>query len=162
MLRQLARREIDLCLITDPKDKSIEWVPLVTGEVWVMVPPGRPLEGRRMIALKELDGEPTILPRAGGPLRDVVDALYHDAGIDLNVVCESDDVSAMRGLVLAGLGLQFVPDLRQVLAVEADPLYMRLVDPQRSVQVGMACRRDGYRIWATQDFAAFAVAHVVN
>lgn len=162
MFRQLARREVDLCLITDPRDESIEWIPLVSGDVWVMVPPGHRLQGRGTVALKELWGEPTILPRAGGPLRNVIDALYREAGMEPNVVCESDDVSAMRSLVLAGLGLRFVPDLRHTLAAEADPLYMRLVEPEQSVEVGIAWLREGYRSRAAQDFAAFAVAHVAN
>jgi len=158
MVKQLARREIDLCLMVDPKDRNIEWIPLITGDIWVMLPPGHRLAGRKTVALKELDGEPTILPRAGGPLRDIVDVLYRDAGMELNMVCESDDVSAMRGLVIAGLGLQFLPDLRRNLASETDPIYMRLTQPERTVEVGVAWRRDGYRTRAAQDFVAFAIA----
>ncbi len=160
MFRQLARREVDLCLITDPDDSAFEWIPLAQGDVWVMVPPGHRLEGRRTVALGEIRGEPTILPRHGGPLRAVVDELYREAGMELNVVCESDDASAMRGLVVAGMGIQFVPDFRRALEREADPLTMRLVDPERTIELGFAQNREGYRTRAAEEFVAFAVEFI--
>ena len=162
MLRQLARREVDLCLMADPQEPSVEWTPLVTGEVWVMVPPAHRLAGRGTVALASLRDEPAILSRPGGPLRDVVDALYREAGVEPTVVCESDDVLTMRGLVLAGLGIQFVPDLRRALAREADPCYLRLVEPERSVQVGLAWPREGYRSQAAREFARFASAFALE
>ena len=159
IIEQLERRQVDLCLMTDPGLETVEWTPLVSGEVYVMVPPGHRLQGQVEVALSELRGEPTILPRKGGPLRELVDRSCRAAGVTFNVVCETDDVSVMRELVSSGLGLQFVPNLRHALSPGGSPTCLRLTAPDLEVQLGLARVRDGYRSRAAEDFAAFAQHH---
>lgn len=159
IIQQLERRQVDLSLMTDPSLETVEWIPLVTGDVYVMVPPGHRLQGQVEVCLHDLHGEPAILPRTGGPLRELIDRSCHEAGVRLNVVCETDDVSVMRALVGSGLGLQFVPNLRRVLSSGNNPACLLLTAPTLAVQLGLAWVRDGYRSRTAQDFATFAQHH---
>ncbi|CAN5398594.1 LysR family transcriptional regulator [soil metagenome] len=162
MVRQLARREVDLCFMVDPGLETIEWRPLVEGELWVVVPPGHRLQGRGAVTMEELRGEPAIVPREGLSLRNLIDDCYRESGVPSNIVCESDDPSAVREFVLAGLGIRFVPDLGHALANGTDPRCLHLTDPRSALRMGMAWPCDGYRSRAAQDFAAFAVAFIEN
>jgi DNA-binding transcriptional LysR family regulator len=159
MIQQLERRKVDLCLMTDPALETVEWIPLVTGDVYVVVPPGHRLQGRVNVGLQDLRGEPAVMPRSGGPLRELIDRGCREAGVAVNVVCETDDVSVMRELVSAGLGLQFVPDLRHVLSAGGDATCLRLTAPTLAVHLGLAWVRGGYRSRTAQNFATFAQDH---
>ena len=159
MVKQLGRQEVDLCLMADPAIDTIEWTPLVSGDVYVMLPPGHRLEGRNAFTVAELRGEPLILGRQGGTLRELVDGCFREAGIVPNIVCESDDVSAMRGLVQAGLGLMFNPDLGRGLSQGADPMCLRVTSPECAASVGIAWPSGGYHSSAAKDFAAFALLY---
>ena len=159
MMRQLGRQEVDLCLMGDPAIDTVEWTPLVSGDIYVMLPPGHRLAGRQAVTVAELRGEPLILGRQGGTLRELVDGCFRDAGIVPNIICESDDVSAMRGLVQAGLGLMFLPDLGRGLSQGADPTCLRVTSPECTACVGIAWARNGYHSSAAKDFAEFALAY---
>jgi len=159
MIRQLARQEVDLCLMADPATNTVEWTPLVSGDVYVLLPPGHRFLGRKEVAVAELRGEPLILGRQGGTLRELVDGCFREAGVVPNIVCESDDVSAMRGLVQAGLGLMFIPDLGRGLSRGADLMCLRVTSPECSACVGIAWTRGGYHSSAAQDFAEFALLY---
>ena len=160
MVRGLVRREVDLCFMVDPAVGAIEWRPLLQGDLWAVVPPGHRLQGRGTVRIEELRGEPTIVPRDGLSLRELIDAAYREAGVPTNVRCESDDPSAVREFVLAGLGIRFLPDLGRTLARGGDPRCLRVVDPARALVMGMAWPREGYRTQAARDFAAFALEFV--
>jgi len=160
MVRQMARREVDLCLMINPGVKEVEWIPLVTGDLYAMLPPEHRLQGAGSAPFREFVGEPIILPRAGGPLRKLIEQCFLTEGRTPNIVCESDDVSAMSELVTMGLGVQFLPDLGRVLARSGGPQHVRIVAPTPMITVGIAWPAGGYHSEAALSFASFAHAHV--
>jgi DNA-binding transcriptional LysR family regulator len=162
MVRQLERQEVDLCLMADPSRDTIQWTPLVSGDVYVMAPPGHRLLGRKTVSFAELGTEPLILGRSGGTLRELVDQCMREAGVAPNIVCESDDVSAMQGLVKAGLGMMFVPDLGRGLKDGTDPALVRVTQPDCTACVGVAWKKGGYHSSAAKDFADFALEYFRN
>jgi DNA-binding transcriptional LysR family regulator len=159
MIRQLGRQEVDLCLMADPEVETIEWTPLVSGDIYVMLPPGHRLQGCKTVTFRELQGEPLILSRAGGTLRDLVDQCMREAEVVPNVVCESDDIFAMHGLVKAGLGLMFIPNLGRGLEEGTDPALLHVTSPTCTVDVGIAWPSGGYHSSAARDFSDFALAY---
>jgi LysR family transcriptional regulator, transcription activator of glutamate synthase operon len=70
-------------------------------------PPGAP--GPLGIRLADVAAEPFIALRAGSALRKLGDDLCAAAGFRPRVVFEGDDLSNVRGLVAAGLGVAIVP-----------------------------------------------------
>jgi DNA-binding transcriptional LysR family regulator len=73
------------------------------------LPRDHPLAGRRQIRLAEVAGEPFIALRTTSALRQLGDELCAAAGFRPKVVFEGDDISNVRGLVAAGLGVAILP-----------------------------------------------------
>ncbi|HTU09236.1 MAG TPA: LysR family transcriptional regulator [Trebonia sp.] len=73
------------------------------------LPRDHPLAERRRIALADVAAEPFIGLRTTSALRELGDELCKQAGFRPTVVFEGDDLSIVRGLVAAGLGVAIVP-----------------------------------------------------
>jgi DNA-binding transcriptional LysR family regulator len=67
------------------------------------------LRGRRRVSLRDVAGEPFVGLRATSALRAQTDDLCARAGFTPDIVFEGDDLSTVRGLVAAGLGVAVVP-----------------------------------------------------
>ena len=67
------------------------------------------LRRRRRVSLRDVAGEPFVGLRATSALRAQTDELCARAGFRPDVVFEGDDLSTVRGLVAAGLGIAVVP-----------------------------------------------------
>jgi LysR family transcriptional regulator, transcription activator of glutamate synthase operon len=89
-----------------PAARPLATRPLTTGPAG----PGRPADpGGQGIGLAEVAAEPFIALRATSGLRKLGDDLCAAAGFRPKVVFEGDDLSNVRGLVAAGLGVAIVP-----------------------------------------------------
>jgi LysR family transcriptional activator of glutamate synthase operon len=73
------------------------------------LPSDHRLAARRGIGLAEVAAEPFISLRATSALRNLGDELCRQAGFRPAIVFEGDDLSIVRGLVAAGLGVAIVP-----------------------------------------------------
>ncbi len=88
------------------------------------------LAARPGIGLAEVAAEPFIALRPASALRKLGDDLCKNAGFRPAVVFEGDDLSIVRGLVAAGLGVAIVPAPRAG-SPEAPPgsvLYPEITD----------------------------------
>jgi LysR family transcriptional activator of glutamate synthase operon len=86
--------------------------------------------GQVGIWLAEAAGEPFIALRAASALRQLADQLCVAAGFRPTVVFEGDDLSNVRGLVAAGLGVSVVPAPRagSPVAGPGPVLYLPVLD----------------------------------
>jgi LysR family transcriptional regulator, transcription activator of glutamate synthase operon len=73
------------------------------------VPRDHRLSGRQRVHLKDVAKEPFIALRPTSALRKMVDDLCRQAGFRPAIVFEGDDLTSLRGLVAAGLGVAVVP-----------------------------------------------------
>jgi DNA-binding transcriptional LysR family regulator len=71
-------------------------------------PPDHPLAKRRRIALSELDGERFVDFPVGWGTRISGDQLFHDAGLQREIVVEVADIPNVIELVRAGFGFAFI------------------------------------------------------
>jgi DNA-binding transcriptional LysR family regulator len=104
---------------------------------------GRPGDGNRPgIWLAEVAGEPFIALRPTSALRKLGDDLCAAAGFRPRVVFEGDDLSNVRGLVAAGLGVAIVPSPRagSPVAGPGPVLYLPILDD--------GAERDIYLTWS--------------
>jgi LysR family transcriptional regulator, transcription activator of glutamate synthase operon len=104
---------------------------------------GRPGDGSRPgIWLAEVAGEPFIALRPTSALRKLGDDLCAAAGFRPRVVFEGDDLSNVRGLVAAGLGVAIVPSPRagSPVAGPGPVLYLPILDD--------GAERDIYLTWS--------------
>jgi DNA-binding transcriptional LysR family regulator len=93
--------------------------------------------GKPGIRLAEVAGEPFIALRSTSALRELGDQLCAAAGFRPQVVFEGDDLSNVRGLVAAGLGVAIVPAPRagSPVAGPGPVLYPPILDPGAERQI---------------------------
>ncbi|MGA2283641.1 MAG: LysR family transcriptional regulator [Candidatus Dormibacteria bacterium] len=101
----------DLGILGPPPANTpeIELVPLFRERISVVVPLQHRLVGQAAITLRDVAGEPLILPRSRTGLRRVIDDAFARQGLTEHVAYEGDDFAIVQGLVEAGLGISLLP-----------------------------------------------------
>jgi DNA-binding transcriptional LysR family regulator len=92
-----------------PNTPELEVVPLFRERISVVVPVQHRLVGRASVTLRDVAGEPLILPRSRTGLRRVIDDAFARQGLSEHMAYEGDDFAIVQGLVEAGLGITLLP-----------------------------------------------------
>ena len=103
------------------------------------------LAGRQRAHLADVAKDPFIALRPSSALRKLIDDLCKQAGFRPTVVFEGDDLTNLRGLVAAGLGVAVVPAPRAASpdAVADGPVrYLEIADP--------GAMREIYLTWSAE------------
>jgi len=138
------------------------WQPLRTDDILLVVPPGHRLAGRGSVPLRAVADDGVVIGKAGGELRDAMDAYCREAGFTPRVVCEADEPSAIRDFVAAGLGVAFIPAWARPRAGESPGTWLRVTDPICRHTLGMVWDEDHYVSQAAHAFRRFVVAYLAE
>ncbi|MFI6362030.1 LysR family transcriptional regulator [Nocardia sp. NPDC050630] len=92
-----------------PTADDLHWLPLGHEELGLGVPPGHAFEGRGDIAVADLMDEPMVALKVGYGLRQVTDRLCREAGFSPRIETEVTELSTLRALVAAGMGVAIIP-----------------------------------------------------
>ncbi|ADY57319.1 transcriptional regulator, LysR family [Syntrophobotulus glycolicus DSM 8271] len=110
-LQLLTAGEVDFGFINQTvQGPDIASVALLSEELLLAAPPGHPFGGCRTVSLSDLAPESFVLLKEGHSIRKRCDELFEKAGFFPKVVCECDEIGAIRNLVHAGLGISFLPE----------------------------------------------------
>ncbi|TYP73397.1 LysR family transcriptional regulator [Paenibacillus methanolicus] len=152
--------EVDLCFTPMPLARTnFSAVSVLREDVYLAVPPGHRLAGRKSVRLNEAEGEPFIGYQEGFHFQQMNDAFFREAGFAPNFVCRVDEAASIAKLVSAGLGVALVGNCGgaqtrlNLLAIESP-----------------ACQRHFRFIWndkrylskAAREFRDFVVAYFAN
>lgn len=161
VVQQLERGEIDLCISSPPiEEPGITWVPLLTEELFLLVPNNHRLAGRGSIRLIEAAEEAFISLKPGHGLRDLMDDLCKQAGFVPNVAFEGDETATVRGLVSAGLGVSFVAvHSWQAKLIDQPVTLLRIDEPICQRTIGLAWLEARYLSEATRRFQQFVIEY---
>ncbi|WP_129626058.1 LysR family transcriptional regulator [Candidatus Oscillochloris fontis] len=109
----LGERRIALLFVEEPQRRRGNEVVTLGSEALVLVAPtSHPLLKQEQVPPGVLREEALLLPRAGSPLRRVIEESLRRRGVaptDLRVSLESDSITALLQGVRAGMGLAFIP-----------------------------------------------------
>jgi molybdate transport repressor ModE-like protein len=114
---RLRAGELDLALVLDypivPEEahRDLELTLLLTESMHLVLPRDHRLAERRSVRLTDLADEPWLSGVAPSSCREVVVRACEAAGFEPQISYESDDYAVLQGLVAAGLGVTFLPDL---------------------------------------------------
>jgi DNA-binding transcriptional LysR family regulator len=127
----LAAGEVDLGVLFEFPAEGAEPTPerasLLEDPMFLALPRGHPLAGRRRLRLEDLHGEAWVqTARASACARHVV-RCCHAAGFEPDVAFESDDYQTVQGLVAAGVGVALIP--RLALSVVREDVAVRELSP---------------------------------
>lgn len=116
LLEWLATQQVHVLLSEEPqRRRGWESQPLGAERLALLAPRNHALLQQDQVPPALLKAQPLVLPRAGTPLRRVIDEGLRRRGVgaaDLHVALETDGVAMAVQAVRAGLGLAFVPHLR--------------------------------------------------
>jgi DNA-binding transcriptional LysR family regulator len=155
VLRLVRSGEVDVAVTVDwesPEDLHFEQ--LAADEFCCVVPRGHPFTARRSLAWADLHGEPFIAFDGSSRVRLHVDHALDRAGVRPGRTTEARNVSAVAGLVAAGLGVSAVPTLVLPLLAFADLEHRPLTDPVVTRRVGVVTHPDRPLSPAAQGFLA--------
>ncbi|MEV5595528.1 LysR substrate-binding domain-containing protein [Streptomyces sp. NPDC052496] len=160
MRRQLAEREVDLCVASQPlRGAGLRSVVLMEEDVLLAVPVGHPLAGRQRAGLEDVVDEPFVTTRPGHWQRELLDRLFATAGRAPVITCEGDEPAATQFLIGAGLGIGLIPALARNESPEAPVHWLRLDVPDCRRTLRLVRRADRYVSAAERHFEEAAVAH---
>jgi DNA-binding transcriptional LysR family regulator len=161
MLDQLERGELDFCLAPPPiKQAGLNWISLVTEEIFLIVPQQHHLAGHESIALSEAANESFISLKPGYGLRDLTDQYCQQAGFTPHILFEGDEPAAIRALVRAGLGIAFTTEFSWKSMINDAELAIRRLhirEPRCQRTIGLAWSQERYLSLAARQFRQFVV-----
>jgi DNA-binding transcriptional LysR family regulator len=110
MIERMRAGELDLCL-TSPVPEAPDLVTrrLAEQRLYLVVPAGHRLAGRRRVRLAEAAEEPFVTLEPGYGLRKLTETLCAQAGFRPRIAFEGEEPETLRGLVAAGLGVGLLP-----------------------------------------------------
>jgi DNA-binding transcriptional LysR family regulator len=143
MAKALRAGDFDVGLVRAPTDASGLVLEVIAEEpLFVALPSGHRLAGRRSVSIRELADEPLVASSrigASGWHEDVF-SLYRRRGITPNIVQEISTIQAQLGLVAAGVGVALVP--RSVRELQFAGISMRPVTDAPLLKL-LVARREG-------------------
>lgn len=107
-------------------DAFVDFRLLFKDQMCVVLPPGSPLARKRRLTLRDLAGEPLVLPGPGSSVRRLVDRSAREHGIELKAVYEACFLHSMAAMARVGLGAAVLPssamDLNELSGLRVRPL----------------------------------------
>ncbi|MDN3018177.1 LysR family transcriptional regulator [Paenibacillus sp. BSR1-1] len=158
MKRQLEKAEIDFCISSMPMEgDELVWEPLITEEIYLIVPSHHRLANRERIYLYEVKEEPFISMNTGYGFRNLTDEFCRQAGFVPTIAFEGDEPGVIGDLVRQGLGIAFVPGLSWVNNLNPFSHKLQIIEPncQRTIGLGWSKRR--YHSDAAKQFRQFVI-----
>ena len=115
LLDGLEEEKYDLVLCSYQENRNnINFVPITTEELVVVVSKLNPLALKNEIDLQELQNEYFIYYSKHSGLRPLIDDLFHSNNIDPNILFEVEEDSAILGLVDINYGVAVVPNIPMI------------------------------------------------
>jgi DNA-binding transcriptional LysR family regulator len=111
LIRHLIEGGIDLCFSVPGlfDEKDVQWSHLFDEELLVAVPRNHRLASRRTVGFRELSKESFVTLIPGNTLRVILEEACAKASFAPQIAFESSDISTLRGMIAAGLGIGLLP-----------------------------------------------------
>ncbi len=138
VLEELAAHRLDVAVVTGAQPgPQVDVAPLMTEELYAIVPVDDPLAEREEIDLRELQDRPFVVLESGFSLRNVLYEICSGAGFSPRIAQEMSSIQGIKGLVEIGMGVSLAPRM----SVEQEERLgllraLRLIQrPQRQLQI---------------------------
>jgi LysR family transcriptional regulator, transcription activator of glutamate synthase operon len=111
LMEELVAGNIDLSLSVPGmfQQNSIRWNHLLDEELIIALPQTHRLAARRTLNIRELSSESFLTLSPDHTVRTIFDKVCADASFSPKIAFEGMDISTLRGLIAAGLGIGVLP-----------------------------------------------------
>lgn len=150
---QLERDELDFgIVILSNASSSLQLLPMSRSQIVACVPNNHPLAEKNSISIQDLENTDIIMLKEGSFLRYLVLNKVKMAGINTDIVLESNQIETIKGLVSSNVGISFLLDF----VVKGAPGIKTLsFEEPIFVDLGLAWKKDRYISKAAQSFIDF-------
>jgi len=133
--------DLDLSLLYNlTSTPSLNVIPLVREQLWVVAPPSEGLDPLRPVPLARVATHPVVMPAPGHGLHALVTGAARQAGVDIDVAVQTNSLTVQKRLVRAGHGWTILPAVGIVEDIAGGALSAApLCEPEvwRSIVLGM-------------------------
>ncbi|PJI06866.1 MULTISPECIES: LysR family transcriptional regulator [Clostridium] len=157
-LRDANNSDFDLCISSSYEDKEKNnSMALLTEEIYLAVPLNHSLAKKKSISLTEVSNENFISLKQGKELRKITDGFCKKAHFSPKVIFESDDPATVRGLIKAGQGVAFIPQVSWGGSVGSSMAFLHIKEPECKRTIFISWDKKRYLSKASLLFRKFAV-----
>jgi DNA-binding transcriptional LysR family regulator len=136
----LRSRHIDLGIVRLPaKSKDVILEPLTRESLVLAAPEGHPLARSSNVSLGALENAPFIVPRRDSApiLQHSIRRLLENAGVEVGIAAESENIHDALSLVAGGMGVSLFPE--SVRVIRRRGIVYRPIQPKRLyLETGLA------------------------
>ncbi len=158
ILNGLEDEKYDIALCSYQENRNnIQFVPITTEELVVVVSKNHPLSLRKEIDLKELQNEYFIYYSKESGIRPIIDQLFNDNNIQPNILFEVEEDSAVLGLVDINYGVAVVPNIPMIDHFNLKKL--KITNPHENRYIYLAMMKNRYLPPAVHAFSNFIVSN---
>ncbi|MEH7414663.1 LysR family transcriptional regulator [Neobacillus drentensis] len=159
----LEKAEIDFCISSvELVGNDIVWEPLMTEQIYLVVPPEHPLAKRKNVYLNEVKEEPFISMNTGFGFRNLTDEFCYEAGFVPNIAFEGDEPGVIGDLVRQGLGVAFIPEISWLGNSNPFPNKLEIIEPKCQRTIGLSWSKRRYLSNPAQHFRQYVLEYFSN
>jgi LysR family transcriptional activator of glutamate synthase operon len=139
LMEAVKNGEINLAFVSPvpDHDEKIFGHVFFTEKMVALLPSHHHLADRQSIRLRELRNDSFVLFRKGYAMRDIVLDACSLIGFQPIIAFEGEDIDTIRGLVGAGLGVGFLPEVAIGSIIGRESVTIDITDPIMTRTVGM-------------------------
>ncbi|MBY2476585.1 LysR family transcriptional regulator [Clostridioides difficile] len=94
-----------------PNEPNIDFTAILQEELVVIVPYSHPLASNDSVDLKDTEDYPFIFFSEDSGIRPIIDKLFEKVNVKPQIVCETEEDTAVAGLVSINYGISVVPNI---------------------------------------------------
>lgn len=133
VMDQLYQGKTDLAIVPWQRAyPDLAATPLTRQKLFLVAPPGHPLTTAGTVSPRDLAAHPFVGYHEGMHTRAMIDALFKRMAINVEYAIESSNAATIKQMVLAGMGIAFLPEIAvagelrrgQLIRLDVPPLVM--------------------------------------
>lgn len=158
IIQELKERKYDIAFCSKvDKEQNIEFTPIATQELVLIVPTDHPLADKDTIDLIETIPYPQILFTKKSGLRPIIDDLFRQIGEQPKVAYEVEEDQVIAGLVSRNFGIAVTPNMPILNFMNVKVL--QITSPSFKRMFYLAVMKDKYLAPVVQEFKNFVIKH---
>jgi DNA-binding transcriptional LysR family regulator len=112
VMEQLFQGRSDVAIVPWQRPYSdLNAVPLARHKMFLVAPPEHPLTSQERVSPHDLEKYPFIGYHEGMHTRSMIDALFKRMSLNIEYAMESSNSATIKQMVLAGMGIAFLPEI---------------------------------------------------
>lgn len=156
LLAGLKAQQYDMVMCSRiDREPDIEFVPIATQDLVVIVPEGHELADRDSIKIQETILYPQVIFKKKSGLRYIVDDIFDEIGAYPEVTYEVEEDQVVAGFVAHGFGIAIVPYMHILEHMPVKTL--QIESPRWERYFYIAALKDAYRAPVVEKFRRFVI-----